>query len=93
MNPYKNWRPNRKDRYNLKSDYLTTKAEGKQIMCMGCGKVFRPPDYEGMHLHHILPVEKFPQRFWDIDNVVPLCKRCHNKVHWALFAYRKLAHK
>jgi len=93
MSIYKKWRPSRKDRHEVKKEYLIKVAEGKPVFCMGCGMIFHPPSYEGMFLHHLLPVEKFPERFWDMDNLKPLCKKCHNKVHWSLYAYRKSAGK
>lgn len=93
MNPYQKWRPTRKHRYELKDKYFVEVAEGKIVNCIGCGRTFSPPHYEGLHLHHILPVEKFPERFWDLEITKPLCSKCHNKCHWALYAYRKAVNK
>lgn len=32
-------------------------------------------------VHHIVPVEDDPSRIYDLDNLISLCTKCHNKAH------------
>ena len=34
-------------------------------------------------VHHKIPAEAAPERFFDADNLVGLCEECHNRVHKA----------
>jgi len=83
---------NQNDRYALKEEFLA-QYDGNPIECKGCGQIFNPPYYTGLHAHHTLPVEKFPEQFWNIDIIIPVCRKCHYKIHWALTAYRRLKRK
>jgi len=80
---------NQKDRYALKDEF-NMQYDGKNIYCVGCNEVFYPPYYKGLHAHHTLPVEKFPDHFWNLDIIIPVCRKCHYKIHWALNAYQRL---
>ena len=33
------------------------------------------------HIDHIEPVHLAPERFWDRDNVQPICRQCHERKH------------
>ena len=35
-------------------------------------------------VHHILPAEAYPQYFFDINNLLPLCTECHKHAHHLL---------
>lgn len=45
--------------------------------CFVCGH----DDRRQLHCHHIIPKSVEPERFWDVDNLVCLCIRCHSDVH------------
>ena len=32
-------------------------------------------------VHHILPAEQFPAQAYDLDNLVSLCRECHEAHH------------
>jgi len=67
-------------RYRVKYYYQTwTKKvfERDGYICQGCG--IKGGNLEG---HHILPVEFFPEKEYEISNGITLCKKCHNKVHY-----------
>ena len=70
MNKYKivRWRKLRERR--LKQD---------EYMCKECRRYGRtvPADT----VHHIYPAEDYPNLFWNIKNLISLCKDCHNKMH------------
>ena len=34
---------------------------------------------EATELDHIIPVHKDPSRFWDLENLQPICASCHEK--------------
>lgn len=92
-NILKDFKPSVRDRTDIKRAFINS-LQGDTVKCLGCGLEFHPPEYRGLHAHHILVVEKFPELFWELERfgyptVVPLCRKCHNKVHWALFASRK----
>lgn len=36
---------------------------------------------EANTVHHIKPVEFFPELAWDDNNLISLCAGCHNKAH------------
>ena len=31
--------------------------------------------------HHIVPAEEDPERFWQLDNLIPLSRSSHDEVH------------
>ena len=33
------------------------------------------------HIDHIEPAHLAPERFWDRDNVQPICRQCHERKH------------
>ncbi len=32
-------------------------------------------------VHHMKPVEEYPELAYDLDNLESLCEQCHNKTH------------
>ena len=44
-------------------------------MCQCCG---RPED---LHVHHVLPVNQFPELSFEVDNGFTMCKGCHKEYH------------
>lgn len=47
--------------------------------CQHCGKP-APRGHRG-HIHHIIPFYESPELRADINNLVVLCVKCHNKLH------------
>lgn len=48
-------------------------------LCQNCkryGKVS-----EAVEVHHVKPVELWPELAWDSGNMVSLCPKCHRKMH------------
>ena len=43
-------------------------------------------------VHHILTIDEAPEKAYDLDNLVSLCRACHNKLHGIKGAkgYRKM---
>jgi len=41
--------------------------------CLACGSVVK------LQAHHILPKSLFPEKMYDVDNGICLCKECHKK--------------
>lgn len=35
----------------------------------------------GTQVHHIIPIEKAPEKAFDYDNLILLCDACHNEQH------------
>ena len=56
------------DRWRSVRDLAMKKAAG---MCLYC---YKAPAAE---VHHIKSVSEFPELAFDLDNVIPLCLRCH----------------
>ena len=46
--------------------------------CRRCGE--STTRKRGMHVHHIKPVEQYPELIMDMDNAALLCKKCHDWV-------------
>ncbi len=45
--------------------------------CMACGE-----DNSVLHCHHIIPAKDLPfSEFYDKDNLITLCRDCHDDVH------------
>lgn len=60
---------------NLRSAIL--RRDG--YMCQECkryGKIT-----EGKHIHHIFPLETYPEYATAPWNLITLCQKCHNKMH------------
>ncbi len=38
--------------------------------------------YNPINIHHIIPVNVDTNYCYDINNCVPLCKKCHKELHW-----------
>jgi len=49
------------------------------IECEQCGQTIHFGDKTGAVIHHIIPLEKGGSD--DIDNLMLLCRACHNKIH------------
>ncbi len=49
--------------------------------CRRCGK--STTRKRGMHIHHIRPVERYPELIMDESNAVLMCRRCHEWVESA----------
>lgn len=48
-------------------------------MCQECKRYGK--QREGQHVHHIFPVEYYPEYEWQLWNLITLCQRCHNAMH------------
>lgn len=44
--------------------------------CAKQGKVVRATT-----VHHIMPADEYPSKAYDLDNLVSLCRDCHEKHH------------
>lgn len=60
---------------NIRSAVLTRDHNECQV-CAEMGKV-----RQAEVVHHIKPVEDFPDRFDDLSNLVSLCRECHETLH------------
>jgi predicted HNH restriction endonuclease len=49
----------------------------RQPVCQWCGR------REAEHVHHIDPVSECPEKALDQDNLLPLCRRCHELIETA----------
>ena len=47
--------------------------------CQVCKRYGKP--VEATHVHHIFPVDKYPERRWNPENLLSLCEACHNRMH------------
>jgi len=48
-----------------------------KFKCTSCGQV----GGEDLHVHHILPTDKYQDLIFDENNVTTLCHGCHTKLH------------
>ena len=48
-------------------------------MCQECKRYGKRR--EGNHVHHIFPVEHYPELAWEPKNMITLCQNCHNAMH------------
>ncbi len=39
------------------------------------------PSHYATTIHEIVPRSLRPDSWWDMDNMIPLCAKCHDKVH------------
>lgn len=44
--------------------------------CAAKGKAVRATT-----VHHILPADRYPDKAYDLDNLVSLCRECHEAYH------------
>lgn len=51
-------------------------ADGLCEICKMKGKI-----NQGIDVHHIIPIEKDWNKRFDYDNLILLCKECHNEMH------------
>lgn len=47
--------------------------------CQECRRYGKSMDAECVH--HIFPADKYPELFYNNNNLISLCKACHNKMH------------
>ena len=40
-------------------------------------------NHPATELHHIEPVKEHPEKFFEVNNLMPLCDECHEKVNQA----------
>ena len=52
--------------------------EEQQGRCSMCGKEFKQ---SAMQLHHVLPLERFPELGSARENLLLVCPECHNEIH------------
>ena len=76
-----NYREKYKDFYNSKAwndlrKFKFAEANGLCEKCLEKG-IIRP----GVDVHHKIPIEKKWDRRLDYDNLILLCKECHNEEH------------
>jgi len=53
-------------------NFIVSRDGGK---CQDCGS----PD--SLHVHHAMPVSRFPEFVYDKENCITLCRECHKKRH------------
>jgi len=60
--------------------------ERDEYSCRVCGK-------RGgrLNAHHIWPFHRFPERMYEVGNLITLCHDCHNKFHIAAGGHVKVA--
>jgi 5-methylcytosine-specific restriction endonuclease McrA len=71
---YKSWR---------RSVFLLNKGRhgaNRNYVCVKCSK--RRKTTRVLHAHHIFSWKKFPEKRYDRNNGVVLCKYCHNGFHY-----------
>ena len=39
------------------------------------------PIHNAVVIHEIIPRSLRPKNWWELDNMVPLCHNCHDKIH------------
>ena len=54
-------------------------AKQRDKCCVDCAKFGKLSSIE--EVHHIIELKKDPSKFLNLDNVVCLCRTCHNKRH------------
>lgn len=67
---YKGSRWQKKRAYILKRD---------GYKCQECARYGR--QRQGAHVHHVYPVEFYPEEAYNSCNLITLCRQCHNKMH------------
>lgn len=48
-------------------------------MCQECKRYGK--NKEAQHVHHIFPVEHYPDYVYKTWNLISLCRDCHNSMH------------
>ena len=56
---------------------MVLKRDG--YMCRECRRYGKRVPAE--HVHHVAHAEDDPTRIYDLDNLISLCAKCHNKAH------------
>ena len=71
------WKGGKKNFYGSNWQEQRRKAiQRDNERCVDCGSV------EDLHVHHIIPIKEFDEDYEsanDLDNLVTLCRGCHNK--------------
>lgn len=47
--------------------------------CVRCGKAKQGP--RSLHVHHVKPWAEYPERRFELDNLITLCRGCHHEAH------------
>lgn len=63
-------------RWKEKRNYILKRDN---YLCQECKKYGRRVD--GDVVHHIIPIEEAPELAFVDDNLITICKTCHNKLH------------
>jgi hypothetical protein len=63
---------------------MTEEAIPARAECALCGV---PSDSAPIDLHHVVPRSQAPERIYDVTNIIPLCRRCHERAHTFRIAY------
>ena len=58
---------------------LRDSIRARDIICQHCKK--NNIVSQGIEVHHIKPIEKFPELAMNETNLILLCKACHNLEH------------
>lgn len=70
------------DKHYYKAKHKAWRAKvlrNAKYLCQECSRYgLRVP---GTIAHHLLPIEEYPERKYDVSNGVALCQKCHNRAH------------
>ena len=50
-----------------------------EYLCRECGRYGKRVDAK--HVHHIIPLDERPDLKLESDNLISLCRECHNAMH------------
>lgn len=72
---------NNKKKYKSKGEKLRENIlKRDNFYCKGCSKYFGEENSSNIHVHHILPKYKFPELEFNPNNLISLCKDCHESI-------------
>lgn len=63
-------------RWKDKRNYILKRDK---YLCQECKKYGKRVD--GDVVHHIIPIEEAPELAFVDDNLITICKTCHNRLH------------
>ena len=69
----------RRMRWNRRYRRWRARILRNEPLCRSCRKSGLTVAAE--HIDHIEPAHLAPKRFWDRDNIQPLCRECHESKH------------